>query len=195
MTSERPTDDALWNALTEGDQRAFSEVYQRYYRILYSYGYKLVSNADLVEDAIQELFVDLWRLRQNLSTAESVKFYLFRSLRRQLYRLHEKEKRLVDVYALPSTSYQAADQQLIDQEKEEKLMKRLTHLLQQLPQRQLEVVTLRFYENFKTHEIAEIMGITDKSVRNTLHKALTHLREHSQDLMLILSFLLLFLLI
>ena len=125
----------------------------------YSYGYKLLPQAASVEDAVQDLFVDIWRMRQNLSDAESVKFYLFRSLRRLLYRASEKEKQKLQEFPLFSSAYEAADQQLIDQEKEEQLTQRLTYLLQQLPERQFEVVTLRFYGNFKTHEIADIMGI------------------------------------
>ena len=179
MDTEWQSYDFLWNALRQGDQQAFAELYQRYYRPLYSYGYKLLPQVASIEDSIQDLFIDLWRLRQNLSTADSVKFYLFRSLRRHLFRLTEKEKRigLSATFAFPDSTFHSAEQLLVEQEQEEQLTHRLAHVLQQLPQRQFEVVMLRFYENFKTHEIAAIMGITEKSVRNTLHKALSQLRE------------------
>ncbi|QDK83204.1 sigma-70 family RNA polymerase sigma factor [Spirosoma sp. KCTC 42546] len=192
MTIERQSDDFIWNALKQGDKLAFAELYQRYYSPLYSYGFKLLPEVGSVEDAIQDLFIELWRLRQNLSTADSVKFYLFRSLRRQLYRMSEKEKRAdtVSSWAFADTTFHSAEQLLVEQEQEEQLAQRLTQLLQDLPQRQLEVVTLRFYENFKTREIAAIMGITEKSVRNTLHKALSHLREQIHYLAPLLGLLL-----
>ncbi|WP_185731514.1 RNA polymerase sigma factor [Larkinella rosea] len=184
MLTERQPDHFLWTALKQGDRRAFAELYERYYRTLYNYGHKLLPDAVLVEDAIQDLFVDLWRIQQNLSDAESVKFYLFRSLRRKIHRLATKENRFLSVdnssIQLPGDT--TPEFQLTDQEHEQQLTQQLAQALKQLPERQLEVVTLRFYENFKISEIAAIMGITDKSVRNTLHKAMTHLRENARYL-------------
>lgn len=193
MLTERHPDNLLWNALKQGDRRAFAELYERYFRTLYQYGYKLLPDAVLVEDAIQDLFVDIWRIRQNLAEAESVKFYLFRSLRRKIHRLAENENRFlsVDVTTQSLHSDFTPDHQLTDEEYERQLTHHLTQALRQLPERQLEVVTLRFYENFKTGEIAAIMGITEKSVRNTLHKAMTHLRENARYLAPFLSLLLL----
>ncbi|HEV7350349.1 sigma-70 region 4 domain-containing protein [Telluribacter sp.] len=49
----------------------------------------------------------------------------------------------------------------------------------QLPKRQREVVMLRYYENFKTDEIAVLIGISEKTVRNTLFNAMMSLRIHS----------------
>ena len=196
LTKENLTDTQLWQALKQGDQLALGELYERYYRMLYNYGYKLLPYTDSVEDAIQDLFVAIWRTRQNLTEADSVKFYLFRSLRRQIHRLSEKNKRS-EVFSLPlyaTATPLTAEQQLVEQEQEEQLTLRLMQVLHQLPQRQLEVVLLRFYENFKTDEIAAIMGITEKSVRNTLHKALSYLRQQAQYLAPFLGLLLLWLL-
>lgn len=195
MSKEHLSDTHLWQALKQGNQVAFAELYERYYRTLYNYGYKVLPDADSVEDAIQDLFVDIWRMRQNLSEAESVKFYLFRSLRRHIHRMGKKEKRLRTVTFPPDTTASplTAEQQLVDQEQEEQLTLHLMQALHQLPQRQLEAVLLRFYENFKTDEIATIMGITEKSVRNTLHKALSQLREQAHYLAPFLGLLLLWL--
>jgi RNA polymerase sigma factor (sigma-70 family) len=193
LITERQPDHALWNALKQGDRRAFAELYECYYRTLYNYGYKLLPDAVLVEDAIQDLFVDIWRNHQNLADAESVKFYLFRSLRRKIHRLSEKENRFLslDHSSFPFHNDTTPEHQIAEREQENQLTQQLALALKQLPERQLEVVTLRFYENFKTSEIAAIMGITDKSVRNTLHKAMTHLRENARYLAPFLGFLLL----
>ena len=195
MTEQNLSDTHLWQALKQGDQLALGELYERYYQVLYSYGYKLLPDTDSVEDAIQDLFVVIWRTRQNLAEADSVKFYLFSSLRRQIHRLSEKNKRSgaisFPLYVIPTPL--TAEQQLVEQEQEELLTLRLMQVLHQLPQRQLEVVLLRFYENFKTDDIATIVGITEKSVRNTLHKALAYLRNQAQYLAPFLSLLFLWL--
>jgi RNA polymerase sigma-70 factor (ECF subfamily) len=174
-------EEVLWDALKQGDKAAFGQLYEMHYRPLYSYGYKLFPDTAQVEDAIQDLFIQLWRTRQNLSEVQHVKFYLFRALRRDMARLSEKRNRFLDI---------DADHSLFDEptyffeqeEQEKRLTLKLMRMLRELPERQMEVITLRFFENFKNEEIAAIMGISEKSVRNTLHKALTHLRENTQDL-------------
>ena len=184
MKASLGDDHELWNALKHGDQQALSVLYQRYYSALYSYGYKICPSSAEVEDAIQDLFVSLWRYRESLSPIDSVKFYLFRSIRRNLHRMSEKQSRWsTDVPEFNSAQSQYSPELLLlEREHSEELILRLAEILQQLPQRQLEVVSLRFYENFKTHEIANIMGISEKSVRNTLHKALIHLRKYAHFL-------------
>ncbi|SDL20494.1 RNA polymerase sigma factor [Siphonobacter aquaeclarae] len=192
MINERQSDEQLWNALREGDQDAFSALYQRFYATLYSYGYKVADNVTLVEDAIQDLFVDLWRMRRSVSGAESVKFYLFRSLRRKIHVLSKKEDgwHFVDTETHAAPESYSAEHPLMQEEEQSQLIERITYALEKLPPRQQEVIALRFYQGFKNEEIARIMGITEKSVRNTLHKALSHLREQAPFLAPLLGFLL-----
>ncbi|WP_020599506.1 RNA polymerase sigma factor [Spirosoma panaciterrae] len=193
LHSEWQSDEQLWSALKRDDQAAFAELYQRFYAILYSYGYKVADHTTLVEDAIQDLFVDVWRMRHSIALAQSVKFYLFRSLRRKIHLLGKKEHgfetELPESDHTISSDY-SAEQILISQEQQSELIDRLTQALTKLPQRQQEVITLRFYQSFRHEEIAQIMGITEKSVRNTLHKALSHLREQAPYLAPLLGFLL-----
>ena len=77
---------ALWRAFKSGDQAAFARMYQCYSRVLYGYGFRVTHDAALIEDCIQDLFIELWRTRENLSDTTSIKFYLFRSLRRRISR-------------------------------------------------------------------------------------------------------------
>ncbi|WP_170061178.1 RNA polymerase sigma factor [Spirosoma aerolatum] len=193
LHSEWQSDEQLWSALKLDDQAAFAELYQRFYAILYSYGYKVADNTALVEDAIQDLFVDIWRMRRSIALAQSVKFYLFRSLRRKIHHLGKQEHgldiELTETNQSVSSDY-SAEQALISQEQQSQLIDRLTQALAKLPQREQEVITLRFYQSFKNEEIAQIMGITEKSVRNTLHKALSHLRAQAPYLAPLLGFLL-----
>jgi RNA polymerase sigma-70 factor (ECF subfamily) len=181
----------LWHALKEGDHESFGELYNLFYRPLYTYGRQFLTDADLVEDAVQDLFVYLWNSRHKLSDVVNVKYYLFRALRRDVYRTYKKEKRLSAVDADSSFSGQVETYVFEQEEQEKQLTLKLTKMLRELPERQFEVISLRFYENFQTHEIASIMGISEKSVRNTLYKALTHLRQHVHYLAPFLEILLL----
>jgi DNA-directed RNA polymerase specialized sigma24 family protein len=66
--------DLTWQAFKQGDRSAFEELYRKYAKVLYNYGRKLKHDPELVHDAIQDLFIELWRLREGLADIVHVKF-------------------------------------------------------------------------------------------------------------------------
>ena len=180
MIKNSHNDAILWNAFRLGDKSAYAEIYKLYFDSLYSYGKKFMADPTQVEDAIQELFIRLWRTRDRLSPVDNIKFYLFHSLRRDIRRINEKEKSLekVDFDSFLITSDHPA-YEFSTEETEKELTRKLDAVLQHLPKRQLEAITLRYYENFSITEIASIMDVSEKTVRNTLHNSLTLLRKSS----------------
>ncbi len=176
VSNKETNDVVLWNAFKLGDEEAFAEIYEDHYPALYAYGKKFMGDATSAEDSIQELFVNLWRTKANLSEVTNIKFYLFRCLRRNIYKQQQKEEKVgqASFEVLLDLDSQHWDEPVFD---ERILTEKIKTLLQSLPERQLEAITLRYYENFSNREIAEIMNISEKTVRNTLYNALVQLRE------------------
>jgi RNA polymerase sigma-70 factor (ECF subfamily) len=167
----------LWNKFREGDQQVFGEIYELYYNSLYSYGRKFFQDASLIDDAIQELFITLWRTKSNLSEVTNIKFYLFRCLRRLVHNEQLKQEK-VNLASFEYLAFPENDHSVQSFYEPDLLSEKLKIILKNLPARQLEAITLRYYENFSNQEIAEIMNISEKTVRNTLHNALSQLREN-----------------
>lgn len=67
--------------LKAGDERAFEEVFFRYYKHLHSIALKFLKNPDLAEDAVQDVFLKLWDNRQALNESYSIKGFLSISIR------------------------------------------------------------------------------------------------------------------
>ncbi|MFD2572681.1 RNA polymerase sigma factor [Spirosoma soli] len=178
---QHPDDSLLWNNLRKGDRDAFSTLYQRYVGVLYNYGYHFVADADIVQDAIQELYIDLWRLRENLSETTSVKFYLFRSLRRRIHLTidadNDRLSMLDEKSTIASLFVPSGETDYILQEQQEVDLQRLQQLLVQLPPRQYEAIRLRFFDNFSWEEVATIMQMNEQSVRNLIQRAIKKMRE------------------
>ena len=174
------TDDRmLWQRFRQGDEEAFTLLYQRYVRVLYSYGKKLIADEAVVEDLVQDLFIDLWQSRSRLADAESPRFYLFRSLRRRIHKncngrfnvrwdLIDEEFHPV---ALPKES------EIIESEQTQKQKDELDAWLKSLPGRQYEVMMLRFYQDFSYSQISQILTINEQSVRNLVQRAVSKLRQ------------------
>jgi len=174
-----------------GDEQAFTAIFEKYHRTLYNYGSKLSPNSSLVEDAVQDVFIDIWRLRHNLAEhVTSVKFYLYRALRRRIHVALDKFPSMEEISELDDEDTPAnhtnSEAILIEAESSSVRAQRIQELLAQLPERQLEALTLRYFDDFSIEEIAEIMGVNEKSVRNFIYKALTSLRQ-SREMLLISS--------
>ena len=178
------TDADLWDLYRNGDAGAFAEIYRRHYRLLYNYGYKLVPVAVRVEDAIQELFIDLWRMRQTVAASVQLRFYLYRALRRKLVRMADAATCDIEDYRESPPQEPAYEQYLVSQQSEGELTLRLREMIEQLPLRQKEVIFLYYFESYPLSEVAHIMGISEKTARNMLGKALSKLREHRLSLLL-----------
>lgn len=71
----------LWNDFREGNEEAFSKLYELFAADLYRYGYNLVRNKQIVEDCLHELFLHLYNKRNRLGPTNNIRFYLYRTLR------------------------------------------------------------------------------------------------------------------
>lgn len=193
ITSEafilEPTDQQLWSGIRYGNERAYTKLFERYHRTLYNYGSKLSGNTAIVEDAVQEVFIDVWRLRTNLTeNVSSVKFYLYRALRRRIHVATDKFPVTEELTMLPDqdmpASYTTSETILIQSESNAMVSRKVKAMLSQLPERQMEVITLRYFDDFSVEEIAGIMGINEKSVRNLIYKAITSFRQTPQNFLI-----------
>jgi RNA polymerase sigma-70 factor (ECF subfamily) len=170
----------LWEKLCEGDKKALGVLFNDHFDALYSYGYRIISNTDLVRDSIQEVFYNLWKYRNNLDEPASVEAYLFISLRRQLLRKKKNIKRREDVDKKYFSeefdallNYQGWQEAL---DFEEDVNDDLEEAVAELTSRQREVIYLKFFEGLSTQELADILQIRAQSIYNLVHDALENLR-------------------
>ena len=174
-------DAEIWDDFRSGSEPAYEFIYQTYTPILFRYGIKLSSDRELVKDAIQDLFIYLWDARGRLSTTNSIKYYLFRVIRRIIFaKLNDASPVsytdfFEDTVRLSVSSHESL---LIEEqtglEQNEKLLKEV-HLLSQ---RQKEAIFLRFYDNLEFHQIAEIMSISPRAVYKLIYKAVDALQKN-----------------
>lgn len=175
-----------WDRLRRGEPASLAWLYDRFFGVLYNYGRKLCADTKSVEDGIHDLFVDLWRFRANLSPTTSVRFYLYRSLRRKLLRNTAGEVSLIKNGVIPDHLLQTApceEQVTIERETDDRRLSHLKKLLDDLSPRQYEAMTLRFYDELSFVEIGEILGVNEQSARNLVQRGLTQLKQYSKLLL------------
>jgi len=167
----------LWDCFVSGDNSCFCKLYKFCYEGLYGYGLKLYNHPELVEDCIQELFISIWERRRELSHITSPNVYLYVSLRRKLLKLKKKQKKNKREESRTASEIHFGIEELIirDESKKEQREK-LQKVLNQLPNRQKEVIYLHFYNGMSYGEIEEILSINRQSVRNLMYRTMETLR-------------------
>jgi RNA polymerase sigma factor (sigma-70 family) len=174
----RKTDPVeIWDALLKGDDAALASLYSIYVEKLFVYGYQIARDEDLVQDAIQDIFIELLDKRQKLGKARSPKHYLFASLRRKILRHISKNKSSVSTELLNEDDgfkiTMKSDALMISAGLSDDQKQLLVEACNRLPFRQREIITLYFFEEMSYAEITEIMGFEHiKSTRTLLYRSL-----------------------
>ena len=167
-------DSILWTSFKAGSINAFSKLYCTYRKCLFYYGCRITSDTDLVKDSIQDIFLDLWVRRNNLSEVLSVKYYLFKCLRRRIV------KAILKIDA-KGQGYDFSQDEPVEIFLPDEASTAKASLIQQmlfkLTKRQREAIYLRFYNNLDTKGIATAMALSAKGAANLISKSLVALRS------------------
>jgi RNA polymerase sigma factor (sigma-70 family) len=181
-----------WSKFRQGDAEAFNRIYRHFAQVLYGYGSKFCKRSEVIEDCIQDLFVELWESRERLSATTSIKFYLFRCLRRKIAKLPSLCLNISEdshplSSSLISESYEFS---LIIEQQDEARKQLLEQALNDLSVRQREILYLKYFDGLSFPQIAEVMQIDLNSTYKLTYKALAAIKQNlSRHTALILTLL------
>lgn len=178
-----------WDAMRAGDGEAFAWLYAKYFKLLYNYGRKIGAADAALQDAIHDLFVDLWRFRDNLSETTSVRFYLYRSIRRRLVRNDTSRSFFtadgIVIEDALQVSTPSLEENLIAEEKQNQRLSRLKKLLNDLTPRQYEALVLRFYDELSFEEIGSVLQVNEQSARNLVQRGLAQMKQYAKYVLML----------
>jgi RNA polymerase sigma factor (sigma-70 family) len=169
---------AVWTRFKEGDLNAFQQIYDGFLPGLYAYGNKLVPGFKLLDDCIQELFLELYTHRNNLRNPENLEFYLLTALRRIIFHRVRKENRFINLESNLSRSFLfelELDQNENEDFKQEKI-EVVKAALAELNTSQREILYLKFYKNLSYLEIGEMLNIRPDSAKKQVYRIIERLR-------------------
>ena len=184
-------EEGLWTAFKAGETWALEELYREYSNPLYNYGFKFNPDKEMIRDCVQELFVNLWERRQYLGNPAHIKNYLFKSFRLIVFKtntLLQNREAYHDAENYPFFVSLSMEDEMMSEERDMQLKKRIGDTLNLLTARQREAIFLKFYENLSYDEIAEVMGLSVKGTYKLMARALEMLRKNLEknDLLLLL---------
>lgn len=180
-----------WQLLKSGDKIILSKIYSAFIKGMFGYGMSIVADKDLIKDCIQDVFIDLWKYRSNLSNTDNIKLYLYKSLRNKIYNLTTKEKRKksLDKDNLEMALIPSHEDTLINDQRNLGIQYRLANGIEKLPERQREVIRHIYFENHSYEETSNLMEINIRSVYTLAWKALSSLRKSISKMYILLCLL------
>ena len=141
-------DIILWRRFKNGDTEAFVSIFKNYYSDLFNYGCKITDDQPLIEDCIQELFIDLWRSGGKAEIV-SLKAYFFRAFKFKLIKaLNTGGNRTRFARDVTQNNFEISHETLlINAQENEELKQKVFFAMDELSARQKEIIYLKFHQN------------------------------------------------
>lgn len=181
LASARPVDsNDLIARIRAGDERAYQQLFDEYYRKLCRYAARISPNYGLAEEAVQEVLLKLWLRRDRLPVVLTLSSYLYAAVRnyclnqitRDGYEETWRRRKEVELQDSPPLA-PAPDEDVRAAE----LRVAIEDALAQLPPRCRQAFLLQRRENMTVAEVAAAMGIAPKTVEVQIGNALKALRR------------------
>lgn len=175
-------DSLIVKALREDDEKPLNHLFEYYYNRLYRVGLRWCADADLTEECIQEVYLDLWFYRHTLGEIISLETYLKVALRRRIFRKLQKNDPLsnhanFDLENIPSAmTTESYEDLLIRQQSDAANRARLLSALETLTPKQREIVQLKYFEELSYKEIAMRTNMEIGTLYKLLHDAIKKLK-------------------
>ncbi len=170
------TESSLWEALIAGDKEAYADLYRIYHPRLFNYGHKFTSDTELIEDCIQEIFIQFWMNRSKLSGVLGLRSYLYVSFRHRLLKALQQLNTHVNTFPEEDqynfTVEVSIEQVLINKEQLYEQHINLNKALEKLTGRQKEAIFFLFYENLSYEEVSHILSISKKATYKLVARAM-----------------------
>lgn len=174
------------------DERAFEEVFKRYFKDLHSYAFAMVKDMAVAEGIVQNVFLRIWEKGENLNFGQAPAPYLYRSVHNESlnHLKHKKVRQAYDQFALKQQGYEKSSAGSKVELSE--LQQKIAEALNGLPKQCRTIFQMSRFREMKYLEIADELGISVKTVEAQMGKALKVMRRELAEYLPVLLFTILY---
>jgi RNA polymerase sigma-70 factor (ECF subfamily) len=176
MINRFSSDQELWDAIKNDEEKALSYLFDRYWEKVFTVAFSVARDREACSGIVHDIFLNIWLKREQLNIS-IFSAYLSACARYHAYRYVKTSKRIPlsyteDIAMIPHLAVNYADENIRYGE----LKKQVEDNLEALPKRCKEIFTLSRHKHLSNDEIAAHLDISKRSVENQLTHALHHLR-------------------
>ncbi|MFZ5942116.1 MAG: RNA polymerase sigma-70 factor [Bacteroidota bacterium] len=163
--------------ITKSDEQRlvwFSRIMEEYYTQLIDFARIITQSSEISEEIVEDVFIKMWKRDEEVSQIENLRAYLFKAVRNTALNYLKKESRSLEVYLdeLPplriSCNHADPEETLISKE----LNEAICRAVDGLPAKCKIIYKMAREDGLKHREIAELLGISEKTVENQISIAL-----------------------
>ena len=159
-----------------GDRESFNQVFRRYYSPMVRFCIRYVADSDLASEIVQDLFVKLWSNREKISFNTSFESYMLASVRNSALTYINKERSHAEAN-LRVFSEESDNTDPSETLQSNNLEESYRKILKDMPEKRREVFLASRYDGLKYSEIAEKLGISQKTVEAQMSAAIKQLKD------------------
>lgn len=171
------TDQDLIALLRKGDHEGFTEIYKRYWSVLYLHARHMLRDEDQARDVVQEVFAMMWNKHTEFQPTVNLSAYLYKSIRNRILNIirHGKirENYLADLGEFVDQEVVQTDELVRYNDLKRLIEKEVSNM----PPKMREVFEMSRDEGLSHTEIGERLGISNLTVKKQVSKAVTILRK------------------
>ncbi|MCW0481601.1 RNA polymerase sigma-70 factor [Gaoshiqia sediminis] len=163
--------------LKEGSSEAFRELFDAYGPRIHRFSMGYLHNSFEAEEIVQEVFLKIWKVREELSETKSLESFIFTIAKNAILNTIRKSK-YEEVYFAYTKLHPQKDV-LLDEELDFNELERAYRLsVEKLSPKRKEVFLLSREKNLTNAEIAQQLGVSVKTVENQMTSALSEIRKY-----------------
>ena len=168
----------LLSQLREGSTEAFTQLYHQYSEPLYFNILSLVKDELVAEELLQDIFVRIWRKKENILIEKNLAGYLFRVSRNRVYDFFKNLNREQELYnrisAIATEEYTHIEEAIFSRENADLLQK----AIETLSPKRRQAFKLCKLDGYSYKEASELMGISISTLKDHMAKAREAIRDY-----------------
>jgi RNA polymerase sigma-70 factor (family 1) len=171
------SDDELIQLLKESDHRAYTEIYHRYFYLIYTHAYKKLRDEEQAKDIVQDVFAALWFKRDSNLPNSNLAGYLYTAIRNKVFDLFAHQQvisKYIDSFQDFLTKQTSIPTDHLVRENDLKAY--IEKEIQALPPKMRRIFEMSRKENLSHKEIAERLNVSENNVSKQVNNALRVLK-------------------
>jgi len=169
--------ELVFFALKKGDQKAFDKIFTHFYAPLCFFANSILNDQETTEDVVQEVMLKFWDRRLSFDVPESLKSFLYTSVRNTCFNLLDKGKVKKKHEEYTNATDNFLEHNILQTIIRVETVRQIAAMLHTLPEQCRKVILMTYQDELKPKEIADQLGITVSTVNNQKKRGLSLLRE------------------
>lgn len=182
---QNDSDQQLWEAIRQDDEKAFSELFVRYWKTAHRIAYSKTRSLETTQEIVQELFITLWDKRETL-VVHNMPAFITTCIKNKVIKYVEAQI-VKEKYWLYYKNYIPQNDCVTEGELDFNDLKEAIEAgLERLPAKSKKVFQLNRFQGRSIPEIAGMLNLSEKAIEYHLTRSLKHLRLHLRDFLILL---------